>query len=213
MKYLLALLFALSALHAQDLPADETKDLLARLAAKRGSSGIQADFRDEKHLSLMQKPVIESGTVSFLPPDKFRREVKGGGLTVCDGQVLWLYYPQFQSAEKYALSANRTLRDSIHAMTAGLGLQDLTGAFDVKATKTSGGYALTLAPKTSSLRKSFKSIQIDISDSLVARQMEILATNGDRTVTTFSNEHPANLTTADFQFTPPKGVAVSEPMK
>lgn len=213
MKYLLALLFALSTLQAQDLSANETRDLLARLAAKRGNAGIQADFRDEKHLSLMQKPVIESGTVSYLPPDKFRREVKDGGLTVCDGQVLWLYYPQFQSAEKYTLSANRTLRDSLHAMTAGLGLQDLAGAFDVEATKTPDGYELTLTPKTSSLRKSFKTIRIDISDSLVAKQMEILATNGDRTVTTFSNEHPAKLTVSDFQFTPPKGVTVSEPMK
>ncbi|CAN5395949.1 hypothetical protein BH09VER1_BH09VER1_08540 [soil metagenome] len=213
MKYLLALFFTLSTLHAQDLSANETKDLLARLAAKRGNSGIQAEFRDEKHLSLMQKPVIESGTVSYLPPDKFRREVKGGGLTVCDGQVLWLYYPQFQSAEKYTLSANRTLRDSIHAMTAGLGLQDLSSSFEVKAVKTQGGYALTLNPKSSSLRKSFTFIQIDLSDSLYAKKMEISATNGDRTVTTFSNEHPANLSISDFQFMPPKGVTVSEPMK
>ena len=46
MKYLLALLFALSTLQAQDLSANETKDLLTRLAAKRGNAGIQADFRD-----------------------------------------------------------------------------------------------------------------------------------------------------------------------
>lgn len=174
---------------------------------------MQADFRDEKHLSLMQKPVIETGTVSFLPPDKFRRELKDGGLSVCDGEVLWLYYPAFASAEKYTLSANRTLRDSLQAMTAGLGLQNLTSAFAVKASKTGEGYQLALTPKTSSLRKSLKSIQIDLSSSLVARRLEILATNGDRTVTTFSNERKADLSSSDFQFTPPKGVSVSEPMK
>lgn len=210
--FLLPLLLAAAA-SAQPLADADVDALLARLAEKRGGTAKQSDFREVKHLALLAKPVVETGTLAFLPPDKFRREVTGRSLTVCNGEVLWLYYPEFQEAEKYSLAANRSLRESLAAMSAGLGLKDLRKDNLVTAAKTPSGYDLVLVPRKSALRKSLREIRLQISDALVVERMEILGADGDRSETTFLNERTAALTPADFEFQLPEGVSVSEPMK
>jgi outer membrane lipoprotein-sorting protein len=210
---LLLLLSAVASLRSQELPAKEVEALLARLAESRGSSGMQANFREERRLALMEKPIVETGTVSFLPPDMFRREVNDGSLTVCNGDTLWIFYPQFREVEKYALSAIRPLRESIAAMTSGFGLQDLGKNYKVQAWLTADGYRVELHPKTSSLRKAITEIQVDISDQLYARRVEISGAEGDRTTITFSGERKVELSPKDFHFQPPPGVHVSEPMR
>jgi outer membrane lipoprotein-sorting protein len=212
-KQLLLLLLAVAAVRAQELSAKELDALLDRLAESRGGSAMRANFHEERRLALMEKPVVESGTVSFLPPDMFRREVNGGSLTVCNGDTLWIFYPQFREVEKYTLSANRPLRESISAMTAGFGLHGLAKNYKVQAWRTADGYRITLNPKTSSLRQAVTEIQVDISDQLYAKRLNILGADGDRTAITFSDERKANLSPEDFQFQPPAGVRVSEPMR
>jgi outer membrane lipoprotein-sorting protein len=213
MRQLLAVLFTASALNAQELSPREVEAFLSRLSESRGSAAMQANFREERRLALMNKPVIETGTISFLPPDKFRRQVDGGSLTVCDGDTLWLFYPQFGEAEKYTLSSNRPLRESLAAMTSGFGLQNLSKNYNVQVWKTPDGYRAKLAPKTSSLRKAVAEIQVDISNELSAKRLEIVGTEGDRTLITFSNERRVNLSPESFRFQPPEGVRVSEPLK
>jgi outer membrane lipoprotein-sorting protein len=213
MRQLLAALLTASALNAQELSPKEVETFLSRLSESRGGAAMQANFREERRLALMNKPVIETGTVSFLPPDKFRRQVDGGSLTVCDGDTLWLFYPQFGEAEKYTLSSNRPLRESVAAMTSGFGLQDLSKNYDVQAWKTPDGHRAKLTPKTSSLRKAVAEIQVDISNEFSAKRLEIVGTEGDRTFITFSNERRVNLSPKNFRFQPPEGVRISEPLK
>ncbi|HVJ58126.1 MAG TPA: hypothetical protein VM574_09840, partial [Terrimicrobiaceae bacterium] len=69
LKQLLLLLLAVSILRSEELPPNEVEALLARLADSRSGSGMQANFREERRLALMEKPVVETGTVSLLPPD------------------------------------------------------------------------------------------------------------------------------------------------
>jgi outer membrane lipoprotein-sorting protein len=213
MRCLLVLLFALSTVHAQELSAKEVDALLSRLAERRGDSAMQANFREERRLALMEKPVIESGTVSFLPPDMFRRQVDGGSLTVCDGDTLWIFYPQFGEAEKYTLSSHRPLRESVSAMTSGLGLQNLARDYTIQAWRIPGGYRIKLNPKTSSLRKAVAEIRVEISDQLFAKRLDIIGAEGDRTAITFSNERRVDLSPESFRFQPPEGVRISEPTK
>jgi outer membrane lipoprotein-sorting protein len=213
LRQLLLLVMAFSSLQSQELPPQEVEALLARLAESRRGSGMQANFREVRRLALMEKPVIETGTVSFLPPDMFRREVNGGSLTVCNGDTLWIFYPQFREVEKYMLSSNRALRDSISAMTSGFGLQSLGDNYKVQAWQTDDGYRIKLLPKSSSLRKAVTELQVDISDQLYARRVEIFGAEGDRTTITFSDERKVKLSPEDFRFQPPAGVRVSDPMR
>ena len=213
MRVLLAVLLAASALNAQELSQREVETLVSRLSESRSGAAMQANFREERRLALMNKPVIETGTISFLPPDSFRRQVDGGSLTVCDGDTLWLYYPQFGEVEKYTLSSNRPLRESVVAMTSGFGLQNLSKSYNVQAWKTADGYQVKLVPKTSSLRKAVTEIDVDISNELSAKRLQIVGTEDDRTVISFSNERKLNLSPETFRFQPPEGVRVSEPLK
>ena len=212
-QQLLLLVMAFSSLQSQEISPQEVEALLARLVESRSGSGMEAKFREVRRLALMEKPVIETGTVSFLPPDMFRREVNGGSLTVCNGDTLWIFYPQFREVEKYTLSSNRALRDSISAMTSGFGLQNLGDNYKVQASQTADGYRIKLLPKTSSLRKAVTELQVDISDQLYARRVEIFGAEGDRTTITFSDERKVKLSPEDFRFQPPAGVRVSEPMR
>jgi outer membrane lipoprotein-sorting protein len=212
-RYVFILFFAISVVRAQELSEKEVNELLSRLAESRGNSAMQASFREERRLALMEKPVIESGTVSFLPPDKFRRQVNGGSLTVCDGETLWLFYPQFGEAEKYALSSNRPLRESVSAMTSGIGLQNLEKNYNVQGWRNADGYRVKLTPKSSSLRKAVAEVQIEISDRLFAKRLNVVSAEGDHTVITFSDERNVNLSPEDFRFQPPEDVRVSEPTK
>lgn len=207
------LLLAASVLHAQPLSEADTRQLLGRIADARAGASYQTDFREEKTLAVAQKPIVETGTLAFLPPDKFRREVPGKSLTVCNGEVLWLYYPGFQQAEKYSLTSNRALRATFAALSSGLGLQEsLLKNYTVTATQTPDGHRLVLVPKSSALRRAATQITIDLDASYSARRMEIVNGTDERSVMTFSNEKKVKLSPSDFEFRPPAGATVTEPL-
>src|SRR5213082_819802 len=103
---LLALIFFARILRAQSLTETEIKNLLARIAERRASApDVRADFQEQKTMHLLNKPIVSSGKISFRAPNKFRREITGNSpsVTVSTGRDLWIYYPNFRSAEHYSL--------------------------------------------------------------------------------------------------------------
>lgn len=209
---LLALTLPVAWAAAQPMSEDETVQLLDQIAAKRADGAIQSDFREEKKLAMMEKPVVETGTIAFLAPNKFRREVPGKSLTACDGETLWMYYPAYKEAEKYTLSSNKALRESLSAMTSGLGLRDIAKNYSVKAERNADGYTMELAPRSRAMRGTIQSITLVIGADLKARRMVLVSGPGESSTITFSNERKAALTPDDFSFKPPSGVTVSEPL-
>lgn len=211
--FILVVSAALS-LQAQVLDDAGTSNFLKQLSAARGGKTFQAEFDEVKTLPMLQKPIRESGTISFLPPDLFRRELTSPArnLTVCDGETLWLYYPEFQEVEKYSLAKNKALRDSLSAMTSGLRLNNLEQVFSISVAKIPEGHRVELSPRSGALKKILSKLTLTIAPNFTPRTMEILGAEGDRTVTTFSAERPATLSASDFRFQPPKGVTVSEPL-
>ena len=118
---------------------------------------MQADFQEEKFIHLMTKPIMSAGKVWFQAPDKFRREVKGDSpsVTVGDGQQLWIYYPNFKSAEHYSLGKRSPLDSTTAALLAGLNLQNVESNYRVTASKIDNGYQLDLVPRRPSLKIAF----------------------------------------------------------
>jgi outer membrane lipoprotein-sorting protein len=158
----------------------------------------------------MEKPIIDL-TVSLLPPDKFRRQVMGQS-DVCDGETLGFFTPSSRK-RRNMLSSNRPLRESVSAMTSGIGLQNLEKNYNVQGWRSADGYRIKLTPKSSSLRKAVAEVQVDISDRLFAKRLSVVTAEGDHTVITFSDERKVNISPEDFRFQPPEGVRVSEPTK
>src|SRR6266513_1303249 len=192
------------------LSESELKNLLAAIRQNRST---QADFQEQRVIRLMKKPVVNSGTVWFQPPNKFRREAKGSSpsLTVSDGQQLWIYYPNFKSAERYSLGKRSPLDSVIASINSALNLENVENTFHITATQAGHGHELELTPRTASMKRSFQKLNLRINDNLQAERTDMLQPNGDRIVTIYSNQTRAPVPSSTFEFTPPPGTNVTTP--
>jgi len=196
---------------AQQLSPSGLKNLLARIRENRIT---QADFQEQRFLRLMKKPIVSSGRVWFQPPNKFRREAGGNSpsLTVSDGHQLWIYYPNFKSAERYSIGSRSPLDSIIAAINSALNLENVENTFDITGTKIDNSYDLALTPRTPSMKRIFQKLNLRIDGNLKAERTEMLQVNSDRIVTSYSNQTRAPLPPSTFEFTPPPGTEVATPL-
>jgi chaperone LolA len=194
-------------------PFSET-DLRNLLAGIRQNRSTQADFQEERVIRLMKKPILSSGTIWFQTPNKFRREVKGNSpsVTVSDGRQLWIYYPNFKSAERYPLGKGSPLDSTVAAINSALNLENVENIFQINAVKTDKGYELTLTPRAPSMKRAFQRLDLRINDNLRVERTDMLLPNSDRIVTAYSNQTRAPVPASTFEFKPPPGTEVSTPL-
>ena len=196
---------------AEALSEADVKNLLARIRENRIT---QADFKEQRIIRLMRKPIVNSGKVWFQPPNKFRREVKGSSpsLTVSDGQQLWIYYPNFKSAERYSLGKRSPLDSVIASINSALNLENIENTFHITATRVGDGYELELTPRTASMKRAFQKLNLRINNKLKAEGTDMLQPNGDRIVTVYANQTRAPIPASTFKFTPPPGTDITTPL-
>ena len=201
--------------HAEPLSPVDLKNLLARIRQKQAAAPQrQADFHQEKNIHLLSKPISNPGKLWFQPPNKFRVELKGNSpsITVSDGQQVWIYYPKFQSAEHYSLGKRSPLDAAIATITAGMNLENLENTYRISATRLEKGYELTLTPRTTSMKKFLQKFTVRINDELQLERTEMLQPNGDRIITTYTNETRAAIDPSTFEFAPPPSTNVTTPL-
>ena len=197
--------------HSAPLSGDELKNLLAAIRQNRTT---QADFQEQRVIRLMKKPITSSGQIWFQPPNKFRREVKGNSpsITVSDGRELWIYYPNFKSAERYPLGKGSPLDATVAAINSALNLENIETSFNVTATKTESGNELQLLPRTAAMKRVFQKLDLRINDKFRVERTDMLLPNGDRIVTTYTNQTRAAIPSSTFEFKPPAGTEVTTPL-
>src|SRR4030095_15034932 len=173
-------------------------DLKNLLAAIRQNRSTQTDFQEQRVIRLMKKPVLSSGTVWFQPPNKFRREVKGNSssISVSDGRDLWIYYPNFKSAERYPLGKGSTLDATVTAINSALNLENIETSFNISATKSDNEHELALLPRSAAMKRIFQKLDLRINDKFRVERTDMLLPNGDRIVTTYSNQTRAAIPTS-----------------
>src|SRR3984893_1394335 len=150
---ILGLILTTSFAKAEPLSPADLKTLLARIREQRAASPqVQADFEEEKIIHLMNKPIASAGKMYFQAPNKFRREVRGSSpsITISDGRQLWIYYPNFKSAEHYTLGKRSPLDSVIAAINTALNLENVENSFHIVASKIDNGYELELTPRSPS---------------------------------------------------------------
>ena len=208
-------IFLVSALTsvAKSKPLSEA-ELENLLAAIRQNRTTQADFQEERVIRLMKKPVVSSGTVWFQPPNKFRREVKGNSpsISASDGRDLWIYYPNFKSAERYPLGKGSPLDATVAAINSALNLENIETSFNITATKTENGYELQLLPRTAPMKRAFQKLDLRINEKFRVERTDMLLPSGDRIVTAYSNQTRAPVPASTFEFKPPSGTEVTTPL-
>lgn len=200
---------------AQSLSPAEVKDLLAKIRDHRASApDMQADFREEKTIRLMNKPVITSGKVWYEAPNKFRREVKGKApsVTVSNGRDLWIYYPNFKSAEHYALGKHSPADAAIVGINTALNVENVEKTFQVTGAKIDNGYQLELLPRSASMKRMFQKFDLRLNKDFVAERTEITQPNEDRVVTSYANQSHAAIPSSTFEFSPPARTEITNPL-
>lgn len=217
-KLLLSLLVLISAASitcGQQLSPAELKNLLAQIRDRRaGAPDVESDFHEERNIRLMNKPIVSSGKVWFELPNKFRREVKGNSpsVTVSDGKQLWIYYPNFKSAERYALGKRSPVDAAIAAINTALNIENVESTFHVTGSKIKNSYELELLPRSPSMKRIFQKFDLRLNGDLLAERTEMSQPNGDRIVTTYTNQSRAPIPKSTFEFTPPPGTEITTPL-
>ncbi|HYR23230.1 MAG TPA: outer membrane lipoprotein carrier protein LolA [Chthoniobacterales bacterium] len=212
---LLGLIFLAPTVLAQSLSEADVKSLLARIAERRASSpDVRADFQEERTMHLLNKPIVGSGKIWFHAPNKFRREVTGNSpsVTVSNGRDLWIYYPNFKSVEHYSLGKRSPVDAAIAAINTALNLENVERTFRITGAKIDNGYALQLTPRSPSMKRIFQKFDLRLNSDLVAERTDMVQPNGDRVVTTYSNQTRASIPPSTFEFTPPPGTEITSPL-
>ena len=202
-------------LRAEPLSPPDLKLLLARIREKRASAPqMSADFEEEKNVKMLNKPITSTGRVWFQSPNKFRREAKGNSpsITVSNGQQLWIYYPKFHSAEHYSLGKHSPLDAGINAITASLNLENVEATYHISGTKEADGFQLQLLPRNPSMKRFLETFSIKMNNDLQVVRTEMVQPNGDRIVTSYSNETRGSIPSSTFEFTPPAGTEITTPL-
>jgi chaperone LolA len=215
LRLLLALILFAPIIWAQSLSEADVKNLLARVAERRAtSSDVRADFQEQKTMRLLNKPIVSSGKIWFHAPNKFRREVTGNSpsATVSNGRDLWIYYPNFKSAEHYSLGKRSPVDAAITAINTALNLENVESTFRIAGAKIDNGYALQLLPRSPSMKRIFQKFDLRLNNDLVAERTEMTQPTGDQIITTYSNQTRAAIPASTFEFTPPPGTAVATPL-
>ena len=210
----LAIVFAIALTCITNSAPVSEAELKNLLAAIRQNRTTQADFHEQRVIRVMKNPVQSSGTVWFQPPNKFRREVKGNSpsITVSDGRNLWIYYPNFKSAERYPLGKGSPLDATVAAINSALNLENIETSFNISATKNDNGHELALLPGTAAMKRVFQKLDLRINDKFRVERTDMLLPNGDRIVTTYSNQTRSPISPSTFEFKPPAGTEVTTPL-
>ncbi len=200
---------------AQTLTAPERAALLERLESiKAKHPSLQANFTEERTSRLLKKPVSSAGTIAFHAPNKFRREVTGSSpsLTVSNGSVLWLYYPNFKEAELYTLGHRAMFDDAMAALTAGLNFGKVEAFYNLDVAHENPGYRVTLTPKKSNLKRIVQQLTVILDADLNVTRTDFQMPKGDRVSTVYANPRRTDLPAATFEFIPPADANVSRPL-
>ena len=212
---LLILISLASMVRGQSLSEADVKNLLARIAERRASSpDVRADFQEQKTMHLLNKPIVSSGKIWFRAPNKFRREIGGSSpsITVSNGRDLWIFYPNFKSAEHYTLGKRSPVDAAIAAINTALNLENVEKTFQITGRKVATGYELQLLPRSPSMKRMFQKFDLRLNSDLVAARTEMTQPNGDRIVTTYSNQTRTAIPASTFEFVPPAGTAITTPL-
>jgi outer membrane lipoprotein carrier protein len=200
---------------AEPLSQADVKNLLARIHDLDATSpNLRMDFQEQRIVHLMNEPIAYSGKIWFQAPNKFRREVRGNSpsVNISDGQQLWIYYPNFKSAERYLLGRHSPADAAIAGINTALNLEGAEATFQISGNKIDNHYELQLLPRSPSMKRMFQRFVLRIDQDLFVERTEILQPNGDRVVTTYSNQSRAPISQSTFEFTPPPGIEVTTPL-
>ena len=181
---LLTLLVALAAARpALGAPCAETADCLAAIEkAQQHTETLQADFEQEKHLALLEQPLVSRGRFLFKRPDRVRLEVRepqAATLVIRGSEV---HIPGISSEDAKALSMTPTaaMFSRLGALFTGA-IRELEEDFDVAARPAGAAIEVALTPRRERWREVMRRIELRFSGpDLAVEEIRMEDSLGDR---------------------------------
>ena len=159
------------------------------LAEFKRSPGLFARFHEEKHLAMLDAPLVTEGTIHFSPPGRLARRAERpvASTLLIDGDKL--QFGDADGGQSMDLATNPVARlfvDSFVTLLAGdrAGLERIFKA--TLAARPAGGWVLTLVPRVAPMDKVIKDMSLR-GDGLALREMDVRETSGDWTHTSFTD--------------------------
>jgi outer membrane lipoprotein-sorting protein len=91
-------------------------------------------------------------------------------------------------------------------------LENAETTFQISATKAGNDYELQLMPRSASMKRMFQRFDLRLNSDLAVDRTDMIQPNGDRVVTVYSNQTHAPIAGSTFEFTPPAGTEVTNPL-
>jgi outer membrane lipoprotein-sorting protein len=157
--------------------------LMQRMAS---TSGVRAEFREEKRLALLETPLLSEGTLYFIPPSRMARITTrpGASKLVIDGERM--SYSDETGGSSMDLAGNRVARTIVENFVV-LFAGDLTALrerYQVEFASQELRWRIQLTPKAAPLSQFIAGVELR-GDGPALEEMTILEADGDRTVTRF----------------------------
>ncbi len=190
---LLVLLVGQTAVRAEAAGQLTLSTLLSRFAAM---PGLEASFHEEKHITLLEVPLVSEGTIHFAPPSKLLRQITAPAkatVLVSDGQ---LRFSDGNRSDQVDLDQNPTVRHLVESfiyLLAGdeAALQRIyTTSLTSRPEDGPEAWELVLTPRPAEMQRLLIEVRLR-GAGVVLREMRVREASGDQTVTTFSNVDPA----------------------
>lgn len=173
--------------HAQAPTVASPWTIETLLAGFARMPGLEAEFREEKHMALLAEPLVNEGSLHFAQ-GKLARHVKApvaSSVLIADGL---LEFGDGSGKETIDLDQNPVVRlfvDSFVHIFAGdrAALEQL---YAIQFSPTEGGaWVLVLRPRMSPIDKVIDRVILEGKD-LAVTKMRIIEIGGDETITTFT---------------------------
>lgn len=168
-------------------------DAAALLGAFAKMPGLEARFREEKHLALLAKPLESRGRLYFTHPGLLLRRVEAPqpSEVIITGDSVRIRDASGEQA--LDLRARKDLRPFVESLTWILAgnRKALEGAYAVsfQAESASAPWQLSLKPKVAPLSRLIAHIRIT-GHGYAVEQIEVLETNGDKAITHILEANP-----------------------
>ena len=196
---LLALLMAASLGAGAESPVIPSGPLTLEALMQRmaSTSGVRADFREEKTLALLESPLVSEGTLYFIPPSRMARITSrpGASALVIDGGRM--SYTDEAGASDVDLAGNRIARNIVENFVVLFGgdLAALRERYDVGFRAEGIRWHMQLTPKAAPLSQLIASVGLR-GNGPALEEMVIREADGDLTTTRFQR------VITDTRFTP-----------
>lgn len=226
--YLKRLFYVL--LIAMSIPADtafadnELNAILKKIDEKQKSvETMKGQFVQRKSLSLLQNEVVSKGTMYFKRPQRMVWEYKEPekNTMIVNGDIVWFYLPDLKEATRFDLSQKAEIKSIFEKMAIGMGqsAEEMKKSYDVSLLKKikksdKNIIVLQLIPKDAAISNFFKKIHLWFEEDGALYKTELFEKNNDMTIIEFKNmKFNASISDSVFDFKPPKGVKVANPLQ